>query len=294
MREDSKTQHLRATAAPDALTPENLRLLRALAPPAAYAIAGGADEPDRLIVVAPARGVSLRQLSVSAAAGAALAARRLAVWEAPGKSGRRRLAITPEGLAALARASAPAGVSPFAAQHAPLAFESRLAPEGGVSGVIVNAAESPLAWLARRKGRDGRALIDAAAFAAGERLRSDLTLAQMLPQVTSNWSAQGAGGGFDGSARTYSDLVIAARQRVAHALDAVGADMSGLLMDICGFLKGLEQIESERGWPARSGKVVLTLALARLAAHYGLSAQARGPRSRGIRQWGAEGYRPVM
>ena len=282
-------------AAPETLGADGQRLLRALAQNSAYAVTADDAELGRLIIVAPTRGVSLRQQSVAAAAATALHARDLAVWEAPGASGRRRLVLTPEGFAAAARADAPAGVAPFTAQHMPLTRETRPGAAGGVEDVIINNAESPLAWLARRKGRDGLALIDATAFTAGERLRADLTLAQMLPHVTSNWSAQGAGGGFDGAARTYSDLVIAARQRVTRALDAVGADMSGLLIDICGFLKGLEQIEGERGWPARSGKVVLRLALARLASHYGLKVEARGPaRSRGIRQWGAEGYRPVM
>ena len=59
----------------------------------------------------------------------------------------------------------------------------------------INVAESPLAWLARRRDRDGRPMISGVQFEAGERLRADLRFAEMTPRVTANWSAIGQGVG---------------------------------------------------------------------------------------------------
>jgi Domain of unknown function (DUF6456) len=186
--------------------------------------------------------------------------------------------------------------SPYLASRLPLKRINIEGPEGTVS-VLVNTAESPLAWLRRRKGKDGRTLISETAFVAGERLRRDLTLAGNLPGVTMDWSRPFIDKTGPGGERglNVTETVIAARQRIAVAMHAVGHDLSGLLIDLCGFLKPLGRIEAEKGWPARSGKVMARMALDRLADHYGLSDTAKGPQSsRGIREWGTADRRPEM
>lgn len=161
----------------------------------------------------------------------------------------------------------------------------------GRASVTVDEAESPLAWLARRRGRNGRALVEPHQFQAGERLRADFTCAHMMPRTTSNWTSPIASGRRGGGERAavFTETMIAARRHVHQALDAVGPEFGGLLLDVCCFLKGLETIEHERSWPPRSAKVVLQLALDRLARHYGYAAQVKGRDHAPIRTWLAEG-----
>ncbi|ABD87335.1 DUF6456 domain-containing protein [Rhodopseudomonas palustris] len=192
--------------------------------------------------------------------------------------------------AARSAATAEAGeaIDGFRARHLELA-RREVMTAAGLSKVTVNDGESPLAWLARRKGRDGRAMITPTQFIAGEKLRADFTRGQLTPRVTSNWDApsgrQRAAGGGGGE---MTDVVIASRQRLRAALQACGPEFAGLLMDVCCFLRGLEEVESQRGWPSRSAKVVLQLALDRLARHYGLDDQATGAAAARLRSWMAD------
>jgi hypothetical protein len=136
-------------------------------------------------------------------------------------------------------------------------------------------------------------------FEAGERLRADYWFARLSPRVTANWSALAPSGrtrrGASSSAADLRDEVIAAKERVMRAIEAVGPELAGVLIDICCELKGLEDAEKSHGWPQRAGKVVLRLALTRLARHYGLAVPGESHRSRkGIRHWGSEDYRPTL
>ena len=67
-----------------------------------------------------------------------------------------------------------------------------------------------------------------------------------------------------------ADHVVASRQRINQTLAAVGPELAGILLDVCCYLRGLETLEKAAGWPQRSGKIVLQIALQSLARHHGL------------------------
>lgn len=201
-----------------------------------------------------------------------------------------RFEITETGRAFVARArtaNSGADIDPFLGQHLLIGRRAVDGPSGRVN-VTVDDAESPLAWLACRKGRDGRSLLEPQQVLAGERLRAEFTRAHLMPRITSNWQAAVAHtprGAADSGAGAMTDAIVSARQRVRQALASVGPKFSGLLVDVCCFLKRLEDVERERVWPPRSAKVVLQLALGRLARHYGLAAHARGYASGKVLTW---------
>jgi hypothetical protein len=282
MNNNTRTGRARAGARrgvpePVALSAEATRLLARLGEPGAYARPDPLTE-DGLLVRRGGDGVSVGSGRFAQAAGRALVEADLAAWDPTGT----RLTIGPAGQARLRRRQAPDGMA-YRAQHQDLT----VIDGGGAEPAIRNASENPLAWMVRRRNPDGTPLIDPAAFEAGERLRRDMTKAAMLPRMGSDLGAPLVDGGGARDPAAAADQVIAARQRVRGALDAVGSDLSGLLIDLCGFLKGLERIEAERRWPARSAKVVARIALGRLAEHYGLAREATGPDHGRLRLWRA-------
>jgi hypothetical protein len=181
--------------------------------------------------------------------------------------------------------------------------ETRSKPRAACPRAVaaVNADESPIAWLRRRKDRNGEPMISQPQFDAGERLRAEFWFAQMTPRTTTNWSSlspQQRGRRYGAGRRNGADMldnVAAAAERVRRALAAVGPELSGVLIDVCCHLQGLEDAERAAGWPQRSAKIVLQLALTRLARHYGLETLAPvGDRARTVRHWGSADFRPLL
>ena len=127
--------------------------------------------------------------------------------------------------------------------------------------VTVNLAESPLGWLR------ARGLVTARQAEAGERLRADWERAQLSPSVTMRWSPRvdGGGGGVDASTAQ-----IAAQRRFDGAVAAAGPGLADMLWRVVCAGEGVPAAEKALGWPARTGRIVLTLALDRVAAHYRL------------------------
>ncbi|KUO55294.1 MAG: hypothetical protein APF82_05075 [Sphingomonadales bacterium BRH_c42] len=136
---------------------------------------------------------------------------------------------------------------------------------GGARGkprtVTVNLAESPLSWL------HARGHIDDRLFDAGERLRADYERAQLGACVTMRWDPVRVKSTGD-TGLTPGERQIAARARFNGALREAGKGLQDILWRVVCAGEGLPEAEKGLGWPARSGKLVLRLALDRVADFY--------------------------
>jgi hypothetical protein len=63
---------------------------------------------------------------------------------------------------------------------------------------------------------------------------------------------------------------LAAKRRFDAAVAVVGEGLADVLWRVVCAGEGMREAERALGWPARAGRVVLTIALDRLADHYRL------------------------
>lgn len=126
--------------------------------------------------------------------------------------------------------------------------------------VTVNLAESPLGWLHAHGHLDDRL------FDAGERLRGDYEQAQLSPGVTMRWETVWIR--TTGPRLSPTERQAAARQRFDGAIAAAGKGLEDILWRVVCACESLPVAEKALDWPARSGKLVLKLALDRVADFY--------------------------
>ncbi len=242
---------------------QTLRILRRLCEAGSVlAVAEGME--TAVVVRETASGAASKTASVSAEFVSVLALNAWVECVNPGRISRYK--ITTAGRNKLAE------LSDNDAQH----FEQGQNSESDTSTVgrrriRYNSAESPVAALSRRKDKDGSLFLNDTLVNAAERLREDFELAQMGPRVAQNWDSFLTAGSERQSHVSNTDGASVpgeARDRVGKALRYLGPGLGDVALRCCCHLEGLESAEKRMGWSARSGKIVLRIALQRLGQFY--------------------------
>lgn len=267
-----------------AIQREGRRILRRLA------------EPGSVLAVAPQmeKAVVMREFPDGRSARTGVVDRGFAQafalkdWIAIRKAGRvTSYELSTAGRMALKRMIEAEEAGPQGLAEAPQVFGGQhrewdvreIGTEEGPRRIRYNLVESPITVLGRRRDKDGKVFLTPDLVQAAERLREDFELAQMGPRVAQNWErflTTGDRGGF----RSDSGLAEgprAARDRVAAALRDLGPGLGDVALRVCCFLEGVEAAERRMGWAARSGKIVLRIALQRLRRHYDETYGRSGP-----------------
>lgn len=231
------------------------------------------DRPD---------GRSERLATVERAVAEAMA---LKEWIGCAQPGRvARYTITAAGRATLMQMTAQSetarfrGMNEAAVEFVPqgaMPMPIRVEDEVGKRTHRYGQVETPVAGLARRRDKEGEPFLDDSLVRAGERLREDYELALMGHLPVMNWDALLWGDGVRPAKKGAGAASGKAFDRVLVALRELGPGLGDVVLLCCCQLEGIETAEKRMGWAARSGKVVLRIALERLKRHYaGLGREA--------------------
>jgi transposase-like protein len=244
-----------------ALLAEARRLLPLLAAP--DTVLAVAPDMPRAVVVREGPDGGQRLAALERAVAEAFALRD---WIDCRKQGRVSLyALTAEGRGMLRKL----GLAPARLRPMPM-------PEDEGDARFRPAPESPIAILARRRDTEGRPFLPPEMVAAAERLREDFEISRIEPRGGTDWTrvltggvrGSGRGGGVPGA------TPAAARARLEAALAELGPGLGDVALRCCCWQEGVETAEQKLGWSARSGKIVLRIALERLARHYAAQGEA--------------------
>ncbi|MCB1407543.1 MAG: helix-turn-helix domain-containing protein [Rhodobacteraceae bacterium] len=225
------------------------------------AVMAVAPDMDRAVVMRDGAEGAVRLAVLDRPVAEAFALRDWIICVQPGRVSRYE--ISPAGRTALRRLGTGQGGGTGAAQPV-------LHGEEETRGTRPVTVESPVTALARRRDREGNPFLTPDLVVAAERLREDFEIAQMGPRVTQDWErfltgpVQGAPAARGAAGRGSSG----ARDRVSAALRELGPGLADMALRCCCHLEGLETAERRLGWSARSGKIVLRIALLRLKRHY--------------------------
>lgn len=263
----------------ETLRREGKRILMRLSEPGA--VMAVAEGMEKAVVVRDMPTGSTRTDITDRGVARALALKEWVACTDPGRISRYR--ITTAGRAALKMMLAEDENRASGFAEGPVGFDrTGAAPVAAAtqdSQIRYTSYETPLAALARRKDKSGQPFVSDDLVRAGERLREDFELSQMARDTGRDWQAlvlgRGTGPYTPGSEQGYSPS--AARARVSGALRDLGPGLGDVALRCCCFLEGLEQAEKKMGWSARSGKIVLRIALQRLKQYYHRYEGAGGP-----------------
>lgn len=131
---------------------------------------------------------------------------------------------------------------------------------------LVNVGESPLTWLYSRGHLNERQLL------AGNQMRFYYERANLGPQVTMNWDRLKTGrvGGSSGAPDAGTARLLTSKDKFDAALQVLGRDLADIAWRVICSGQAISGAERSLGWPVRSGKLVLRIALDRLADHFGI------------------------